>query len=190
MDREEILTENRDFYCKTYYLYADKVQHCIMSCVFLILAGSIIWLVKERFILSGYMRKASYQLLDGEVLQWAKEQMQGVSAASTLGLAIGFGIFALYIVCMNLFVKNYELYKKRVRITIIPFSFVVILGLVLGIYLVYDAGGTWKLIIIELLISLIPATVSRLLITAEAREPDNFILKWIEILANYILKKM
>lgn len=188
MDREEIVTKNKEFYCNTYSAYGDRVIHLILAAVSLILMGIVIWWIKEQVILNYYAGQASYELLDGneEVIQWAKEQMQGTSLWSTMVVGIGFGIFGVYIAFVNLFGKNYKLYKNRKWVTAIPAGLVVMEGFVM--VWAIAAGTEWRSGIIPGLCYLIPLLLSRLLTTSEVRESDKLILEIIQCLSNWILK--
>lgn len=197
----EILKENLEFYCDTYY---QSIEGAVAICsgLYIAITGVITWLIKNMLLRSFYFREAGINGTGGEeVMDYIASKM-GRSIWDKYTLIILFECVILWLCIFILYrgVKNYDIYKKRWLVTLIPIAVTVIELGILYYFFIQDMGlveislSQWKLIcefVLLFLVALPQILSGRLLMTLEMRKAEEpILLMLLECLTNWVLEKL
>lgn len=199
--RDEILKENRGFYCDTYYKRRNG-WFVTFSAFSFIITGGLALRIKDLVLWNYYFAQASLEGTNGrEVEDYIASRIDGMGVNEYIWIIIIAGV--MMAVCNRLLciaIKNYDMYKRRWLITLCPLAvsvlefiaFAVMLGREVNNFT--DSPFRGRLILGFLLFAanLAPQLFSsRLFITWDLRKADEeWILKIMDFFADRLLERM
>lgn len=199
--RDEILKENRGFYCDTYYKRRNGWFAIFLISSFII-TGVLALRIKNLVLWNYYFAQASLEGTNGrEVEDYIVSKIGSAGVNGYIWIIIIAGV--LMTICSLLFrivIKNYDMYKYRAWITGCPLivsalefiAFFFMLGSEVNIFTDSPFRGRLILGFVLFAFNLAPQVLSsRLFVTWDLRKADEeWLLKILDFFADRLLERM
>lgn len=181
------IEENNKYY--EYYIKREKKQGAILNSLAIAFMTSIsmFWIRRLFLEMTALKRAGTIVIENQEVMEWVEKEVseQQFKGGFWVIAAEFFFIFA-FLMWIKIRVKNYELYKKR-WVKFVP----TVISLVISMALLAEYGGENFLLIVITYIQLIPLTLNFImLLPLEFREEQNFVIKILSFISDFIIKNL